>query len=566
VYGEAAADRALEAGDDRAAILLLLDLVGHSEHPPTRRISIAQRLAEAATWGVAGLGELGDRVVAALHTVLDTVLGSSAQVAEIRLQLGRLLLQLGEFDAAAEQTELALPGLAERPALAARAMMSLAWPRGRGWPADRHAAWLGRADELLPHIRDPADHAVLAVDQASVRLMLGRDEGWDAHRRLPATTLFERRQLARLLLNTGHVAVAWGRDAAARERLEAAERLMAETGYRRLLNSVRLTTAYLDWLAGRWHGLAARVRVLADADETLPEARLEARGTLALLELVSGDRNRARAELSAVLEDLVRRGVTDGEFAPAAALAHLDLADGQLESALAVTAAGMDTVVRKRMWRFAGSLVVVRIGALVQAGRLAEAESLVRRLAAEVPAEADAPAAHAALALAHGIVADARADHDQAATRFAEAAHRYAEVPRPYQELLALERHCRAQLGAGHADCALGRLEDVQRRLRELGAGWDADRVARLLRAHGVEVARTWRGGRRGYGDQLSPREDQVARLVAQGLTNRQVAEQLFLSPRTVDRHLSGAMRKLGVTSRTALAIAVRDGSPAEIG
>ena len=72
-------------------------------------------------------------------------------------------------------------------------------------------------------------------------------------------------------------------------------------------------------------------------------------------------------------------------------------------------------------------------------------------------------------------------------------------------------------------------------------------------------MARAWRGGRRGYGDRLSPREQEVARLVAQGLTNRQVAQELFLSPRTVDRHLSAAMRKVGVTSRTALAVAIRD-------
>ncbi|WP_363326285.1 helix-turn-helix transcriptional regulator [Haloactinopolyspora sp.] len=42
-------------------------------------------------------------------------------------------------------------------------------------------------------------------------------------------------------------------------------------------------------------------------------------------------------------------------------------------------------------------------------------------------------------------------------------------------------------------------------------------------------------------------------------MTNRQTAEALFLSTRTVDRHLSAAMRKLGVTSRTALAVALTD-------
>ena len=81
----------------------------------------------------------------------------------------------------------------------------------------------------------------------------------------------------------------------------------------------------------------------------------------------------------------------------------------------------------------------------------------------------------------------------------------------------------------------------------------DADR-ARALREQGVEVDRVWRGGRRGYGRELSPRELEVARMVAQGLTNRQVAEALFLSPRTVERHLGAAMRKLGITGRSTLA------------
>ena len=52
----------------------------------------------------------------------------------------------------------------------------------------------------------------------------------------------------------------------------------------------------------------------------------------------------------------------------------------------------------------------------------------------------------------------------------------------------------------------------------------------------------------------LTPREFQIARFVSQGLSNREVAAQLFLSPRTVDFHLRNVLTKLGIASRTELA------------
>jgi DNA-binding CsgD family transcriptional regulator len=52
----------------------------------------------------------------------------------------------------------------------------------------------------------------------------------------------------------------------------------------------------------------------------------------------------------------------------------------------------------------------------------------------------------------------------------------------------------------------------------------------------------------------LSPREDEVARLVAQGLTNREIGQQLFISERTAQNHVQHVLTKLGFTNRAQIA------------
>ncbi|MER5639065.1 AAA family ATPase [Kitasatospora sp. NPDC002227] len=89
-----------------------------------------------------------------------------------------------------------------------------------------------------------------------------------------------------------------------------------------------------------------------------------------------------------------------------------------------------------------------------------------------------------------------------------------------------------------------------------LGATADLDRCGQAAQELGL--TRPTPPGRRGYGGQLSPRERQVAELLATGAANQDIARTLFLSPRTVENHVASVLRKLG-TTRRAVAGALRE-------
>jgi DNA-binding CsgD family transcriptional regulator len=89
---------------------------------------------------------------------------------------------------------------------------------------------------------------------------------------------------------------------------------------------------------------------------------------------------------------------------------------------------------------------------------------------------------------------------------------------------------------------------------QEAGAAGDAGRVRSRLRSLGVR-RRHWRQAVRpvcGW-ESLTDTEHSVAGLVAEGLTNRQVAGRMFLSPHTIDFHLRQIFRKLDIGSRVEL-------------
>ncbi|CAL9659859.1 helix-turn-helix transcriptional regulator [Streptomyces sp. enrichment culture] len=113
----------------------------------------------------------------------------------------------------------------------------------------------------------------------------------------------------------------------------------------------------------------------------------------------------------------------------------------------------------------------------------------------------------------------------------------------------------RALLRDGARQTGTAQLERALRLYEEVDAEWDAARVRRRLRSSGTGTAVSATRGRRqksGWSS-LSPGERRVARLVADGATNREVAEKLFLSPHTVSTYVRRSFKKLGISSRVEL-------------
>jgi DNA-binding CsgD family transcriptional regulator len=557
-YAEQAADLALAAGDEATASALLLDLLTRADLPAHAVVRLVKKIPFGSFTGQSRFGDL----VATLRSVVDAEALDHRAEAEARMLLGRVLLVMEEREAGRIEVERAIPHLVHDPAEAARAMILLGWPAGAAWPASRHRQWLRRAARLTASMA-PADYLNLTVERASALLMLGDPAGWSVAAQIPydARSPRERQHVVK-----GHLTIAtmammwWGRYDDARWRLAKGLELAEASQYWLYRDLILVNQVHLDWLAGAWDGLAERARSLADDADIQPLTRLEAVLVTGLIHAATGDRGQAERELGLVLAEVRRRAAVEACMEPAAALARLMLAGRRVADALRVTDEPIGILASKGTWAWAADVAPARVEALVAAGRDAEAARLVRVFAGEDRGR-DAPATTAALLACQALLAEGQGKQARAGALFGQAAAAWQVLPRPYEALLAREREARCLLAVGQRQPGLSGLAEVLDGLSGLGARGDAMRVIRTLGEHGVQARRPWWGGRRSYGDQLSPRELDVVRLLIDGRTNRQVAEELVLSPKTVANHVDSLMRKLGVSSRTALAVrAVEDG------
>jgi ATP/maltotriose-dependent transcriptional regulator MalT len=155
----------------------------------------------------------------------------------------------------------------------------------------------------------------------------------------------------------------------------------------------------------------------------------------------------------------------------------------------------------------------------------------------------------ASLSLSEGLVAAAAGDQEAARERLEDAVELCAasgasfELARARLELVRIL----ASLGRGEAAVREARL--ALSLLEEIGAVAEAARARQLLRGLGASP-KAMRAFRRDH--VLTPREVEILRLVAEGLTDGEIAVRLVLSKHTVHRHLQNAYARLGCSSRAS--------------
>ncbi len=192
-------------------------------------------------------------------------------------------------------------------------------------------------------------------------------------------------------------------------------------------------------------------------------------------------------------------------------------------------------------WRSTAALALAHLGRRAEAAGLADAElALAERFAAPIPI---------ARALHARAVADA--DHETRIDLCTRSLAAISDTTAPLERV-------RVQLELGSALASLGRRTEAREHLRPALATADAiaaaplaERARRALVATGLRPRRAALDGEAA----LTPRQRQILRLAALGKTNKAIAQELFLSVKTVETHLAAGYRKLGVGGRRELGL-----------
>ncbi|ACU73571.1 transcriptional regulator, LuxR family [Catenulispora acidiphila DSM 44928] len=547
---EAAAWQAIGLGDSGTAAALLHQILEQPGVAGDRRSRAALALGVIAVNGVDYVTD-----ARALRRILADPQLPIATRGEIRLSLGLLMVNHAGDRAGFREVRRAAEELADRPDRAARAMVALAMNE-RDENGVRAWEWMERADAEAARCPDPA---VSAAAQATRLTLLARegDPGvWALTDQLPRTSADDEvmRQSVRALYNTGELAIELGHDRRAARMLHESRDLATRVSFPRMECYSRIALLRLDALAGDWEDVENRFTGLCSEYPDIAMAKTDEALTVGQVAAARGLRARA-AELftAAAAYGEMESQVTAGLRAAAGLIAVRLAADAE-QDAWAIAEPAVATLRRAGAWARGSGLVPAAVEAALACGYRDAAERLVAD-AEDGLRDRDAPAATAELCLARGLLKRGSDDAAAAVRDFESARQQWSDIGRPYESAQACERLGVALSASGDGEAAGVRLTEALAAYDRLGAAHDAARCRHTLRDLGLVKAAG--RGRRGYGDELSPRERQVAELVAGGATNHDIAEALFLSPRTVEQHVARMLRKLG-TTRAGVASVLR--------
>lgn len=310
-----------------------------------------------------------------------------------------------------------------------------------------------------------------------------------------------------------------------------------------------------------WHGrMLLRTGRLSEAravldgrfaleDGTHAAAVLDAAGIVALgrVAIHTGDTRQAR-RLGAIAETMLPGGTPAVRRHARWLLAHFAMAEGESGRARGWLRAPGDPGGGSILPRFpldiADEVFMARVALATADDDLAQLALLHSRRRSESNPGVTSIAATAAHV--RGLLEGRRVD-------LREAADLFERTPRRLELAAALE-DLGVDLAGSERDEAIEVLGRGLALFTDLGATWDARRVRRRLRGLGVRRRLVSAEPETHGWASLTTSECAVARLVADGLTNREVADRLFVSPHTVNSHLRHMFTKLGINSRVELA------------
>ncbi len=433
----------------------------------------------------------------------------------------------------------ALAEAGDDPSLAARAHTALAGSlESDSGAALQHA---GRAIELIEQGADLPPAAQAEALSVFSRSKFFRGEGLDVAR-LELAIELERVAPPRLVHDRSSYKLAqWLKYVddfeGSRRGLEQARQAASDEGDDFSLVNILINLVILECWAGRWQvaralgaELAQRFVELGWQESPAPHVALVAALTgdletvreldeiapwdgvydvirlrpLGLLALARGDVKTAYQHYRRALRVLDRAGITE----PAVFRIHADA----IESA-------------------------------IRAGKVSEGARMTAALSAHAQ-KSLIPWNATVAARSRALVAAARGDLDEALDSAQEALREHERLPMPFELGRTLLVLGQVQRRRSERRAAKETLERALTLFKELGAPLWAARTAAELRRIPI---------RRGAPEELTPTEERVAELAAAGQTNREVAQTLFMSPKTVEANLTRVYRKLGVHSRAEL-------------